>query len=394
VERVLFVVNSEEFGGLEIVLLDWLSGIDYSQVSVALCYRADILKERLTAKGLPVETLKLNVPNHEPWWKAFWSWRRVFSPVRAQKIVLMEGGFGDLELATILAARLSTGGSVFVFAGGGGTSVAPDVAKSKRKLHFGFLPGIAWYRYKERTRQRLRSRFLTRSFVSSRELKDNLNAWFGFVADRLSVLYHGTDTSRFRPSSADRTDYRRAAGIPQGAVVIVSHGRLAPVKRVDRILRSFALLSSEYPNLWLLMTSYGPLKDKVERTVANDDGYQRVKLVGFQEDAGALLKAADIYVLASDREGFGIALIEAMSTGLVCVATNCHGPAGILVNGENGILVEADDEAVLAGLRRALLLGPEERRRLATEARKTVEERFEIHTAVRGALDSMGIPSR
>jgi glycosyltransferase involved in cell wall biosynthesis len=393
VERVLFVVNSEEFGGLEIVLLDWLSGIDYSRVSVALCYRSDILKERLIAKGLPVETVKLNVSNHEPRWKEFWKWCRIFSSVRAQKIVLMEGGFGDLELATILAARLSTSGSVFVFAGGGGTSAPADVAKGKRKLHFGFLPGIGWHRYKERIRQKLRSRLLARSFVSSQELKENLNAWFGFVRDRLSVLYHGSDTSRFRPSSSERADYRLSVGIPQDAVVIVSHGRLAPVKRVDRILKSFSVLSPENPNLWLLMTSYGPLKDEVERTVASSERYRRVKLVGFQEDAAALLKAADVYVLASDREGFGIALIEAMSTGLACVATNCHGPAGIIVNGENGILVEAADEAVLAGLRRALLLGPEERLRLVTEARKTVEERFEIHTAVRRALESMGIPS-
>ncbi|MGB6833161.1 MAG: glycosyltransferase, partial [Candidatus Acidiferrum sp.] len=91
---------------------------------------------------------------------------------------------------------------------------------------------------------------------------------------------------------------------------------------------------------------------------------------------------------------FGIALIEAMSTGLVCVATSCQGPAGILTNGKNGILVEATDEDVLAGLRSALRLSPEERLQLASHARKTVEHRFEISVAVRAALDSMDIPTR
>jgi len=393
-ERVLFVVNAEEFGGLEIVLLDWLSRIDYSKVSVVLCYRADVLKERLAARALPVETIKLNIPDHEPWWKALSRWRRLLSPVRAQKIVLLEGSFGDLGLTPVLAARLSASGCVFLFAGGGGTTRSSGIATTRRKLHFGFMPGMGLHRYKQTLRQRLRSYLLQNSFVSSQELKDNIAADFHLPEGRISVLYHGVDTARFQPSSSDRVAYRRACGIPDDANVIVSHGRLAPVKRVDRILKAFAVLSSEHPNLWLLLTSYGPLRDEVEQTVAGNAAYRQVKLVGFQNDASSLLKAADIYVLASDREGFGIALVEAMSTGLLCVATNCHGPAGILANGQNGILVEATDHDVLAGLRRALLLGPDERDRLVAQARKTVVERFEISAALRSALDSFAIPHR
>lgn len=394
-ERVLFVVNAEEFGGLEIVLLDWLSGIERSKVSVVLCYRTDVLRERLAARGLPAEAVKLNIADGEPWWQAFWRWRRVFSSIRPHKIVLMEGNVGDLGLTPLLAARFSTRGNVFLFAGGGGGTVASaNISSGQKKLHYSFLRGFRLYRYKEIFKQKLRSSLLQRSFVSSQGLKDNVIACFGYPASRISVLYHGVDTGRFQPSSTERAEYRRAQGIPDDAIVIVSHGRLAPVKRADRILRAFALLSAEHPNLWLLMTSYGPLKDEVERTVASSNAYRRVRLVGFQEDASRLLKAADIYVLASDREGFGIALIEAMSTGLVCVATNCQGPATIVVNGENGFLVEATDEDVLAGLRLALCLSPEERARVVDQARKTVEKRFELHTAVRGALDSMEIPAR
>jgi glycosyltransferase involved in cell wall biosynthesis len=351
------------------------------------------LKERVASGGLPVESIKLNAADNEPWWRAFWRWHRVFSSVRAHTIVLMEGGFGDLGLTPVLAARLSTFGRVFLFAGGGGAAISPDLAKSPRKLHFGFLPGLGLHRRKEIFRQRLRGLLLQRSFVSSQELKENLTAWFGLPPTWLSVLYHGVDTSRFQPSATERAALRRAIGIPPDAIVIVSHGRMALVKRLDRILRAFAVLSAEHSSLWLLLTSYGPLKDEVERTVASSEACQRVKLVGFQEDASSLLKAADIYVLASDREGFGIALIEAMSTGLVCVATKCHGPAGILVSGENGILVEVTDSGVLAGLRRALLLNPEERSQLVVQARKTVEERFEIHGAIRNALDSLAIPN-
>jgi glycosyltransferase involved in cell wall biosynthesis len=106
------------------------------------------------------------------------------------------------------------------------------------------------------------------------------------------------------------------------------------------------------------------------------------------------LKASDIYVLSSDDEGFGIALVEALSTGLLCVATRGPGPSDIIADGQNGILVEASDEGVRLGLQRALSLGSDERVRLTERARKTVEDRFEIAQAIRSALDALGIPHR
>ncbi len=393
-ERVLFVVNAGEFGGLEIVLLDWLSGIDYSRVSIVLCYRSDVLLRKLALMGLPVETIKLTIPDGEPFWKTLPKWRQAFSAIRPQRIVLLEGNIGDLKLIPVLAARLSTRGGVFLFAGGGGPLPCASISTEKRKARFGSLPGVGLYKCRETLKQKLRNRLLRRTFVSGQGLKSNLVARLGYPADRTSVLYHGVDTKRFRPSLADRIEYRRAHAIPDDATVIVSHGRLAPVKRVDRILNAFAVLSGEHANLWLVLTLYGPLKEEIEKIIASNDSYRRVKLVGFQEDASKLLKAGDIYVLASDREGFGIALIEAMSTGLVCVATNCQGPAEIVVNGENGILVGATNEEVLAGLRRALNLSQGERGPLVKRARKTVEDRFEINAAIRGALGSLGIPSR
>jgi len=200
--------------------------------------------------------------------------------------------------------------------------------------------------------------------------------------------------SRFKPSISDRLECRRALGIPPKAIVIVSHGRLAPVKRVDRILNAFAALSAEYSNLWLLLTAYGPQKDLVEKTIAGNEVFRRVRLLGFQEDTSKLLNASDIYVLASDREGFGIALVESMSTGLVSVATKCLGPADIIEDQRNGLLVDATHEGVLGGLRQAIRLNPVDRARLGESARQTVLDRFEIYSAIRRALKSLGIPSR
>ncbi len=394
-ERVMFVVKAREFGGLEIVLLDWLSAIEYSKVSAVLCCEGtDVLRDKLAASGLPVEIIKMTVSDGEPFWRAFSKWLWLFSSIRPHKIVILEAVLSELNVMPVFAAWWGNRRRVFLFVANWGRSVLPATSTGKRKLHYGFLPGIGLYRLKETVRQRLRGRLAHHTFVVSQGIKENLERHYGYPANRTSVLYHGVDTQRFQPSLAERLECRRVHGIPDDATVIVSHGRLVPRKRVDRILKAFEDLSAQHPNLWVLLTCYGPLQEEVQKRVAGSAARDRVKLVGFQGDASRILKSSDIYVLSSNDEGFGIALVEALSTGLVCVATNGPGPSDIIKDCENGLLVEATDEGVKLGLQRALSLRPDERDRLTQRARRTVEERFEIGLAIRSALDAMEIPRR
>ena len=394
-ERVMFVVNAREFGGLEIVLLDWLSQIDFSRVSVVLCcHGTPTLQERLDSTGLPVEIQKLTVSEDDPSWKAFHKWLRLFSSSQPQKIIFLEAVTSELNLIPVAAAWWFHRARIFLFEANWGRSVLTSSRPTKRKLHLGFLPGIGWYRHKETLRQRLRGFFAHHTFVVSQGIKDNLASHYGYPASRTSVLYHGVDIQRFQPSPTARSEFRRAHSIPDDATVIVSHGRLVKRKRVHRILKAFEALSPHHQNLWVLLTCYGPLKEEIEKTVEASAARDRVKLLGFQGDSSKLLKASDIYVLSSDDEGFGIALVEALSTGLLCVATRSPGPSDIIADGQNGILVEASDEGVRLGLQRALSLSSDERVRFTERARKTVEDRFEITHAIRSALDALGIPHR
>jgi glycosyltransferase involved in cell wall biosynthesis len=393
-EKVLFLVKAREFGGLEVLLLDWLSGVDCSKASVALCcYGTETLRQKLACLKMPIESIPLSISDSEPFWKTFPKWLRLFSSIQPNTVVILESVVGEFDVIPVLAARLSARGQITLFEASWGRSLSSSV-KPARKLHYGFLPGIGLHRYKEMFKQRLRGRLAHRTLVVSQAVKDNLTAEYGYPAGRTSVLYHGVDTNRFQASRAERIEYRRAHKIPEDATVIVSHGRLAPKKRIDRILKAFAVLSPEYENLWMLLTCYGPLKEDVENTVASSGAYRRVKLIGFQEDSSRILKASDIYILSSDDEGFGIALVEALSTELVCVATSGAGPRDIITDRENGFLVEPNDEDILLGLRRALSLDLHRRERLVRQARKTVEEKFEIRAAICRALEATGIPHR
>jgi glycosyltransferase involved in cell wall biosynthesis len=393
-KKVLFLTWGVEFGGLEVVLLDWLSGIDYSKVSVVLACRApDLFREKLTEKGLKVELVQLRIPDGEPFWRTFPPWYRMFSSIRPDKIVFLEGVFAQFSLMAVLGAWWSIRSQVFLFLGGWGSdSPLGQPSNEKSKHAGGFLQGINRYGIKEVLKLRLRASLLRETFVASRALKNNLIVCFGYPRNRLSVFYHGVNIERFKASAVAGMEFRQAHGIPADAIVIVSHGRLARVKRPDRILKVFEILSREQPNIWLLITVYGPLKEEVERIAASSGARRCICLVGFQKDSSAILKAGAIYVMASDNEGFGVALIEAMATGLVCVATDCGGPREILVDEVNGFLVEASDDGVLNGLRRVLQLTDQARASLSENARKTAEERFEVHAAVRNALDALAIP--
>ena len=86
-----------------------------------------------------------------------------------------------------------------------------------------------------------------------------------------------------------------------------------------------------------------------------------VFFLGHLDDVSPAVKASDIYVLSSCTEALGIALLEAMSCKLVCVATRTTGPSEIIEDGENGFLVHPSDSGILNGLRAALKLGQEQR---------------------------------
>lgn len=393
-EKVLFLLKAREFGGMEIVLLDWLSRVDFSKVAATICcYGTDAFRERLRATGLPVESIPLTISDDEPFRKTFPQWRRLFESRRPDKVVMLEAVTSELGATPVVAAWRAGVPRTYLFEANWGRDPG-SVDAPKRKPHYSVLPGIGLYRRLETFRQRLRGRLSYRTFVVSQGIKDNLLRHYGYPAEKTEVMYHGVDTQRFQASPEVRREFRRANGIPNGARVIVSHGRLVPRKHVERILKAFEALSEADETLWVLLTCYGPLKEEVERLAAASAARNRIRLVGFQGDASAVLKASDIYVLSSNDEGFGIALLEALSAGLLCIATEGPGPRDILTDCENGFLVEASDDGVLLGLRRALGLAPPERERFVWRGRETVVERFEIRAAIQRSLGALEIPQR
>lgn len=130
------------------------------------------------------------------------------------------------------------------------------------------------------------------------------------------VLYNALEPSRldFAP-----LDIRAAFGLEGPYIVAV--GRYVPQKNLDLLIRAARILADAGENASLLLVGEGPERPALEALTRELNLEDRVRLVGFRSDVPAFYKAADIFAMPSDFEGFPIAQLEAMYCGLPCVVS-------------------------------------------------------------------------
>ncbi|MGX6750164.1 glycosyltransferase family 4 protein [Streptomyces xantholiticus] len=213
--------------------------------------------------------------------------------------------------------------------------------------------------------------------------------------DRIALIHHGVDTDRFAPPGrdpSDRRETRRAWGVADDELLIVSVGRLKPRKGQAELLRSFTGLPGLRAVLVLLggVSSGSPEYAEQLRTdiaAARADGFRIVLDTGVDLDGmPTALAAADLAVLPSHSEGLGLALLEAMSTGLPVIATEIEGFAEVLDGCPAALTVPLGDEKALTGALSSLAMDPGLRQRLGALARDRAVERFSSRRMTRHTL--------
>lgn len=190
---------------------------------------------------------------------------------------------------------------------------------------------------------------------------------------RMIAVYNGIDLSRFDRVNPEaelnaRNEFR-----------LLAVGRLQPEKDYPNLLKAFKLLSSKCAGIKLRLdiVGEGGERNNLEK-MARDFGIDsRVNFLGIRADVPELMKQADIFVLSSAWEGFGLVVAEAMACSRRVVATDCGGVSEVL--GGNGILVAPHDHRELAhGIQKALAMSPDESERLGDSARRHVEQTFSM----------------
>jgi glycosyltransferase involved in cell wall biosynthesis len=162
---------------------------------------------------------------------------------------------------------------------------------------------------------------------------------------RLVTIANGIALERFHPDAAHRARLREELGIPHGAWVMGTVGRLAPEKNQALLLRAAAPLLSASSHL--VLAGDGPLRPALEALADELRIRPFTHFLGARGDVPRVLCALDAFALTSDSEGLPLAIPEAMATGLPVVATAVGGVPQVLADGETGYLVPAGAEELL-----------------------------------------------
>lgn len=225
-------------------------------------------------------------------------------------------------------------------------------------------------------RQKLQLELIKRMFPSadsaialSKGVANDLCSIVPSLENRTKIIPNAIDIDLVEPNNNSKTNHLQLKGPEQGSL-IVACGRLVEQKGFTYLLQAFANLPNSYKaHLWIL--GEGPLENQLKRQATVLQCFERVKFLGFQPNPRAYMQMADVFVLSSLWEGFGNVIVEAMSTGVPVVATNCpHGPSEIIESGVNGLLVPPANQDALKNAIGEILNNKKLRERLSQEGQK------------------------
>src|SRR6185295_646134 len=194
---------------------------------------------------------------------------------------------------------------------------------------------------------------------------------------RIAMISNGV-----QHTAADGTPVRAELRLGAGDRLLVSVGNLYPVKGHVHLIDALALLADRHPNLHLAICGRGALESALLAR-ARDHRLANVHLLGLRSDVGAVLAAADLFVLQSLSEGLPLALLEAMFTGCPIVASDVGDVAVALAQGDAGILVEPGSAAALARALDLLLSDRTRARQLAERAFRRAAAEYDVSHMVR-----------
>ncbi len=222
----------------------------------------------------------------------------------------------------------------------------------------------------------------------SRAVKEFLMKGRSVPEHKIRVIWNGVPLQAFQNIDAEKVQaFRERLNLPEDATVIGTVTRLREEKGNRYFIEAAAQLRSKFPQVYYVLIGDGPLRQELEalsRQLGVDD---RVVFAGFVAEVPPALAALDIVTMPSLREGFGLALAEAMAAGKPVVASNVGGLAELAEHEKTALLVPPADAGALAGALERLLADGGLRERLARAAREA-SSAFSIETNV-AALEAL-----
>lgn len=196
-------------------------------------------------------------------------------------------------------------------------------------------------------------------------------------------VYHidgiGVNFDKFHKAEVDRLSKRNELGIAKDDFLIVSVGELQLRKNHQIIIRAISKLKEK--RIKYIICGNGELKEKLQKLV-NDCGLSdQVFFLGHRYDIPEILLSADLFAHPSQREGLGIATLEAMSVGLPVVTSDVQGIKDYVINGKNGYSFAPNDINNFVKAIERIMMHPELRKKFEIENIETAKK-YDVSKAI------------
>jgi glycosyltransferase involved in cell wall biosynthesis len=352
--RVCFLIDALSPAGTETQLLALIRNLDRGRVEPYLCLLsgADATSRALEPDCCAVVRLGVRSFRDPATLVKLWRFRRF---LRRERIDVLQAYF---PASTYLGVPV------------GWLAGVPRIVRTRNNLGYWVTP---WHRRLGRLCGHL-SDVLVANCEACRQ---SVVSDEGLDPRHIVVLENGVDLARFPfepwAASAERPPVRR--------VGIVAN--LRPVKELDVFVRAAADVSTAHRDITFQIAGEGELRPALEGLIAELGLADRFSLPGTVQNVPSFLAGLDVAVLCSRSEGMSNAVLEYMAAGRPIVATAVGGNVELLQGGKNGLLVPPGDAGALAAAIQRLLEDPALAARLASAARRRVEEHHSREAMVR-----------
>jgi glycosyltransferase involved in cell wall biosynthesis len=329
-KKVLFVIDTLQFGGAEQSLLENTSRFKQLHPVVCHLYTGEVLQPRFIEKGIKVYSF--NISKKYGFLEAYKKLKKV---VDEEKPDLMVGYLTRSEIVTRLIGKFN---KIPVI----GTFVNDLYCKSyNQHLSWKAKGIVSLFKYINKATSRI-----CVGFVSNSEAIKNANAkHLSIKPEKIKVINRGRDSYKFQKKNLDSQK-------PDDNIRFLNVSRLFPVKGHKYMIMGFKKFLEKYPNASLSIVGDGPARDDLTRLIRENSLENNVFLLGSRNDVPALLSQYDCFVFPSLVEGFSGAIVEAMFAGVPILASDIPQNKEAIIHLETGYMFskESADEVEKAML--------------------------------------------
>jgi glycosyltransferase involved in cell wall biosynthesis len=354
--RVLFLLTSMPVGGAETLLVNLVRKLDRSRFLPEIA----CLKER----GPLGEELAGEIPVHSELLRSKYDPRvvsRLKNLIQQRRIdAVITVGAGDKMFWGRIAARLA--GIPVILSALHSTGWPDGVGRLNRLL------------------TRWTDGFIAVAAAHGRHLREHER----FPAEKVFVIPNGIDTTRFRFDRCARERVREDLQLDAEAPVCGIVAALRPEKNHELFLAAASRVIQQLPEARFVIVGDGPQRSRLERMAQLLNLSHAVRFAGTRSDIPDLLAAFDLFALTSHNEANPVSILEAMSIALPVVATRVGSVAEMVLHGETGEIVSADDARGMTDAWLRILSDRKLAAALGSSGRKQVEQFGSLRSMVSG----------